>query len=76
MVITPSQLRADVYRILDQALATGRALQIKRRGKLLKIVPLRSGGKMDRLIRRQTMKTAPDRLVHSGWTRSWKPLLK
>lgn len=75
MVITPSQLRQNVYRLLDKTLATGRPLQVKRKGRLLQIVPVTKGKKLDRLIRRDTMKVPPEELVHMDWSRYWKPTL-
>jgi len=39
MIISTSALRQNLYRLLDQVLETGIPLEIKRKGKLLKIVP-------------------------------------
>lgn len=76
MVVTPSQLRSDVYRLLDRTLATGRPLQVKRKGRLLQIVPVAKGKKMDRLISRPgSILVPPDELVHIDWSRYWKPHL-
>ncbi len=37
--VTASQLRQDVYRLLDHVLETGEPLEIRRRGRTLRIVP-------------------------------------
>lgn len=37
MPVKPSQLREDIYRILDQVLETGVPVEIERHGKLLKV---------------------------------------
>lgn len=76
MVVTPSQLRSDVYRLLDRTLATGQPLQVKRKGRLLQIVPVAKGKKMDRLVQRPgTIIGSPDDIVHMDWSRYWKPYL-
>jgi len=40
--MTPSRLRENLYRILDQILETGEPVEILRKGKKLKIIPERS----------------------------------
>jgi antitoxin (DNA-binding transcriptional repressor) of toxin-antitoxin stability system len=37
--VTASQLRQDVYRLLDHVLETGEPLEIRRKGKILRVVP-------------------------------------
>jgi hypothetical protein len=39
MAVSATQLRQNIYAILDEALATGKAVEIERKGKLLRIVP-------------------------------------
>ena len=38
MVVTASQLRADIYKLLDLVLETGEAIEIDRKGQRLRIV--------------------------------------
>ena len=47
--VTASQLRADVYRLLDQVLETGEPLEIKRNGRVLRLVPEDAGSKLARI---------------------------
>jgi PHD/YefM family antitoxin component YafN of YafNO toxin-antitoxin module len=47
--LTVTQLRANLYRVIDQVLDTGIPIQIERRGKILKIVPEKSKSKFDNL---------------------------
>ena len=49
MPVKPSQLRENIYRILDQVLETGVAVEIERHGKLLRIVPVEPRSKLDNL---------------------------
>jgi hypothetical protein len=53
VTISASQLRADVYNLLDQALATGEVIEVERRGQRLRIVPPRRTSWLDRLPRRE-----------------------
>ena len=39
--VTASALRADVYRILDRAIATGEVVEIERNGVVVRLVPPR-----------------------------------
>ncbi len=43
MAVSATQLRQNIYAILDEALATGKPIEMERRGKVLRIVPERSG---------------------------------
>ncbi len=71
--LTASELRADVYRVLDGVLETGMPVEIERKGRVLKIVEERSASKLSRLIQRQSLKGDPDDIVHMDWSRYWKP---
>lgn len=72
-ILTASQLRADVYRILDEVLETGSPVSIERKGQKLQIVPVRSGSKLDRLVPHPgTIVGDPEDLVHVDWTGEWR----
>jgi len=73
MSITASQLRANVYKILDNALATGVPIDINRKGKVLKIVPPKGGGKLKNLKKRDILNVDPEEIVHIDWSKEWKP---
>jgi len=74
MPLTASKLREDLYRILDQVLATGVPVEIARRGKILKIVPATTPEKLDKLIARPAfLQCAPEDLVSLDWSREWQP---
>lgn len=71
MPITASQLRADVYRLLDRAIETGEPLEIERNGVILRIVPPRPAHWLDRLPRRPGPEV--DDLDQVGWADAWRP---
>ncbi len=73
MPLKASQLRQDIYRILDQVLETGIPIEIERRGKILKIVPAESRSKLDNLKPRRYLLSEPEDLVHLDWSGEWRP---
>lgn len=73
MPITPSRLRQDVYRILDQVLETGVPLEIERRGRILRLVADTPPSKLDNLPALGAMVEDPDEYVHIDWSSEWRP---
>ena len=74
MAITASKLRADVYRLLDEILESGRPLEIERNGKILVIAPKEEQSIWDRLPRRKGFIVGdPDELIHVDWSSEWNP---
>ncbi len=69
--ITASKLRENIYSILDEVLANGQPIIIKRKGRELQIVsdkaPLNVQPK-----RRKYIKGDPDQLVHLDWSSEWR----
>ena len=73
MAITASELRMNVYQLLDEVLETGRPLEIERKGRLLKIVAEEGPKKLFRLKKHKCLETDPDAIVHLDWSQDWKP---
>ncbi len=74
MSITASKLRANVYRLLDEVLESGRPLEIERNGKTLVIAPKEKTSIWDRLPRRPGYSVGdPAELVHVDWSSEWNP---
>jgi hypothetical protein len=73
MKLTASKLRENVYRILDQVLENGTPVEIKRKGRTLKIVREDSPQKTSRLIKRKIIRGHPQELIHLDWSEEWKP---
>lgn len=71
---TASKLRADIYRMLDEILETGRPLEVERNGKTLVIAPKEEKSIWDRLPRREgAIIGDPDELIHIDWSSEWNP---
>lgn len=79
MSVTASQLRADVYRILDEVLDTGVPAEITRNGRTLRIVPDPPSdrlpkNKLDNVVPRpDAIIGDPDDLIHIDWSSEWRP---
>ncbi len=76
MAVNPTELRQNIYNLLDQVIETGVPLEIKRKGHKLKIVPSKPVSKLS------TLKSNPDcivgnpeDLVNIDWSENWKPEL-
>jgi hypothetical protein len=74
MPVSATQLRANVYRLLDEVLETGRPLEIERNGKTLVIAPKEEKSLLDRLPRREgAIVGDPNDLIHIDWSSEWNP---
>lgn len=74
MTVTASQLRQNVYQLLDNVLETGVPLEIERKGRILEIVPRQRRSKLDNLKPRPDyLLSDPEELVHLDWSDQWRP---
>jgi antitoxin (DNA-binding transcriptional repressor) of toxin-antitoxin stability system len=73
MAIQASALRENLYRILDEVLETGVPIEIKHRGKILRIAPAETRSKLDNLRPRPYLLADPEELVHLDWSEEWHP---
>jgi hypothetical protein len=70
--MTATELRKDIYRVLDDVLETGVPQEVTRGPRTLMIVP--AGGRrlrLDELPRREALNCTPDELVDTSW--DWSP---
>ena len=73
MPLTASKLRQNVYRILDEVLATGIPVEIERNGHILRIVADTPPSKLDNLVERDAMNDPAEDYVHIDWSGEWHP---
>ncbi len=76
MKLTPSQLRANIYRILDEVSETGVPAEIQRKGRTLRITVETRGqtGKLKNLrLRTGVLDCDFDDIVHMDWSSKWRP---
>ncbi len=66
--ITVTELRSNIYNLLDEVLRTGIPIEVDKRGQKLKIVPVNKVNKLENLITRpHVIKGNPDELVNIHW---------
>jgi len=73
MTVTASSLRQNIYCLLDEVIATGQPLAVKRGGHLLKIMAEKPVSKLARLRPHKCMRGDPEELVHLDWSKEWNP---
>jgi antitoxin (DNA-binding transcriptional repressor) of toxin-antitoxin stability system len=74
MAITASDLRRDVYKLLDRVLATGEPIEIERGGRTLYVVADSGPGRLERIEGDPDLiQGDPDDLVHLDWSDHWDP---
>ncbi|GAA4823314.1 type II toxin-antitoxin system Phd/YefM family antitoxin [Nocardioides caeni] len=72
--VSPSQLRQDLYRLLDGVLETGRPLEILRKGRLLRVVPDQPVSRLDQIRTDASVIVGdPEDLVSVDWSSEWDP---
>jgi prevent-host-death family protein len=74
MTITASKLRANIYRVLDEAVETGVPVEVVRRGIVLRIVPETRPSKLSRLKKRTAFVGDPDDIFKIDWRNEWTAL--
>lgn len=73
MRITASKLRENIYRILDDALESGNAVEVIRKGKVLKIVPEKRPSRLANLKKRKNAFVGdPDDIIRLDWMKQWR----
>ncbi len=66
--ITITELRTNIYNLLEEVLATGIPLEISKGGRKLRIVPVEKVNKLHNLIHRPAIiQGDPDDLISMQW---------
>jgi hypothetical protein len=71
MQVSASQLRNNVYRLLDQVATTGTPLVVERKGRRLRIVCEDAPSRLARLVPHECIAGDPEALVHCDWSTEW-----
>ena len=73
MSYSATKLRANLYKVLDSVLRTGVPVEIERRGKRLKIVPIDPPDKLANLKSHpKYIVDDPEEIVHIDWSQEWR----
>ena len=71
MIVKVTELRKNIYSILDQVLESGEPIQIERNGRVLTIEPDKRPSKLSRLKKRKIVVGDPQDIVHADWSGEW-----
>jgi hypothetical protein len=70
--ITSTELRDDLFSILDRALESGESIEIQRASGTILMVPQPAVSKLSRLKRRETVVGDSDSIDAITWEASWR----
>lgn len=74
MAVTASELRQNIYKLLDEVLESGVPLEIERKGRRLRLAPADPPSKLDRLVGHPDFMVGdPEDFVHIDWFSEWHP---
>ncbi len=66
--VSPTELRSNIYKLLDEVLNSGVPIEINKGGKLLRIIPVEKSDKLKNLVSRPNVIVGnPDDLVDISW---------
>lgn len=66
--ITVTELRGNIYKLLEDVLLTGVPLEVKKGGRKLRIVPVEGVDKLQNLTYQpEVIQGDPEELVHMEW---------
>jgi hypothetical protein len=72
--MTPTELRNNIYQVLDDVLTTGVPQPVLRGPRTLMIVPAEGRRlRLSELPRREALSCTPDELLSTSWEQEWKP---
>lgn len=66
--VTPTELRSNIFKLLDEVISSGVPIEINKGGKLLRIVPVEKANKLANLSPKQDVIVGnPDDLADVSW---------
>jgi hypothetical protein len=72
--LSPTELRTNLYRVLDQVIESGGVVEVERKGRRVRIVAELAGGKLDLLKPHPDyLRGSPKDIVHMDWSSEWRP---
>lgn len=75
MTLTLTELRADLYKVVDQIIETGVPIEVLRHGHKIKIILDDGPSKLERLVHRENVINGNlEDLVHLDWLSEWSEI--
>ncbi len=73
--MTATQLRKDIYSVIDRVARTGAPVEITCKGTAVLIIPKAARSRLAHLKKRRVLKCKPEDILTADWTGSWEPLI-
>ncbi len=72
MSLSLTELRTDLYKVVDQIIETGIPVEVMRNGHKIKIILADGPSKLERLVRRtHVINGDPDSIIYNDWLSEW-----
>lgn len=72
--VSATELRKNIYKLLDEVLNSNVPLEVERKGKRLIIAPVDRESRIKRLqAHADCIVGDPEELVHMDWSEEWRP---
>jgi len=74
--MTLTELRKNIYHVVDDVIRTGKTVKIQRKGKTVFLCTGNRGGKLDRLRNaagRRALGCRPEEIISMDWEKEWHP---
>jgi prevent-host-death family protein len=69
-----THLRANLFKVLDKAIKTGKPVEVESKGRRFKIIPLEAGDKLANLKPHPGCFNGElDELIKIDWLKEWRP---
>ncbi len=75
MTVTATQLRTNIYQLLDQIIESGKPLHIERKGVIIEMNTIKKPLLMDLLPKRPCINGDSDDIIHMDWSNEWNETL-
>lgn len=74
MAITVTELRQDIFKILDSVIELGRPISVQRKGHIVQLVPPKKKHKLDNLKTRYISDEPLEAFDHIDWSHEWSEM--
>lgn len=72
MSLTLTELRSDLYKVVDQIIETGIPVEVVRNGHKIKIILADGPSKLERLVsHKNVINGDPESIIHCDWLSEW-----
>ena len=72
MTVTTTELRKNIFTLLDQVAQRGITLEVKRKGKIIRILADKNSGKLSNLKKHSVLNCEPSELLNNDWSSEWQ----